>query len=97
MPVPCLPCTAEYKYWKQRSGWTLPAFSWFLDQTIGGAISTATHGSTMKYGSLSAQVLGDTCQRWTGGVRVVSCGVSACHSPSPRLAKACPQQAATRA
>lgn len=19
---------SEYKYWKQRSGWTLPAFSW---------------------------------------------------------------------
>jgi FAD/FMN-containing dehydrogenase len=26
-------------------GWSLPAFSWFIDQTIAGAISTGTHGS----------------------------------------------------
>ncbi|EFN59179.1 hypothetical protein CHLNCDRAFT_138071 [Chlorella variabilis] len=47
---------SDYKYWKQRSGWTLPAFSWFLDQTIGGAVVTATHGSSMKYASLAAQL-----------------------------------------
>ena len=27
---------AGYTYWKQPDGWTLPAFSWFVDQTIGG-------------------------------------------------------------
>ncbi|KAI7844538.1 hypothetical protein COHA_001896 [Chlorella ohadii] len=48
---------AEYKYWKQPSGWTLPAFSWFLDQTIGGAAATASHGSSMKWGSLSSQLV----------------------------------------
>lgn len=38
-------------------GWTLPAFSWFIDQTIAGAISTNTHGSSLEHGSLSDQVL----------------------------------------
>lgn len=49
---------ADYKYWKQPNGWTLPAFSWFIDQTIGGAISTGTHGSSMTWGSLSSQMRG---------------------------------------
>ena len=38
---------------KQPLGWTLPSFSWYIDQTIAGAISTATHGSTLKFGSMS--------------------------------------------
>jgi hypothetical protein len=38
-------------------GWTLPAFSWFVDQTIGGAVATNTHGSSLEHGSLSDQVL----------------------------------------
>ena len=49
---------ANYTHWKEPNGWTLPAFSWFLDQTIAGAIATATHGSTLKWGSLSSQVRG---------------------------------------
>ena len=36
---------------------TLPAFPWYIDQTIGGAVATATHGSSLQYGSLSQQVL----------------------------------------
>ena len=35
---------------------TLPAFPWYIDQTIGGAVATATHGSSLQYGSLSQQV-----------------------------------------
>ena len=27
----------------------------FLDQSIGGAVATGTHGSSMRYGSLSSQ------------------------------------------
>lgn len=38
------------------SGYTLPAFSWFIDQTIAGAVATATHGSSLQHGSLSSQV-----------------------------------------
>ena len=38
------------------SGWTLPAFSYFIDQTIGGAVATGTHGSSFQHGSLSSQV-----------------------------------------
>lgn len=37
-------------------GWTLEAFPWYTDQTIGGAVATSTHGSSLKYGSLSQQV-----------------------------------------
>lgn len=49
---------SSYTYWKEKSGWTLPAFSWFIDQTIGGAVATGTHGSSMRWGSLSSQVRG---------------------------------------
>ena len=48
---------SDYVDWKEPKGWTLPAFSWFIDQTIGGAVATGTHGSSMRYGSLSSQVL----------------------------------------
>ena len=37
-------------------GWTLPAFSYFIDQSIGGAVATGTHGSSFRHGSLSSQV-----------------------------------------
>jgi len=47
---------SEYRYWKEPAGWALPAFSWFIDQTIGGAVATGTHGSSMRWGSLSSQV-----------------------------------------
>ena len=33
-------------------GWTLPAFSYFIDQSIGGAVATGTHGSSFRHGSL---------------------------------------------
>ena len=48
---------SEYTHCNEPKGWTLPAFSWFIDQTIAGAISTGTHGSSMRWGSLSSQVL----------------------------------------
>jgi FAD/FMN-containing dehydrogenase len=47
---------AEYTHWKEPAGWTLPAFSWFLDQSIGGAVATGTHGSSLTWGSLSSQL-----------------------------------------
>lgn len=40
----------------QKPAMTLPAFPWYIDQTIGGAVATATHGSSLQYGSLSQQV-----------------------------------------
>ncbi|PSC73887.1 L-gulonolactone oxidase [Micractinium conductrix] len=49
---------ADYKYWKEPAGWTLPAFSWYIDQTIAGAVSTASHGSSMRFSSLSSQLRG---------------------------------------
>ncbi|MEO2194208.1 MAG: FAD-binding protein, partial [bacterium] len=47
---------SEYTHWNEPEGWTLPAFSWFIDQTIGGAVATGTHGSSFQHGSLSSQV-----------------------------------------
>lgn len=47
---------ATYSSKKAPQGYTLPAFSWFIDQTIGGAVATATHGSSFLHGSLSNQV-----------------------------------------
>eukprot|EP00951_Prasinocladus_malaysianus_P008026 scaffold57745_cov38-Prasinocladus_malaysianus.AAC.2 len=40
------------------SGWVVQGYSWFIDQTIGGAVATGTHGSSLANGSLSSQVLG---------------------------------------
>ncbi|KAG2423395.1 hypothetical protein HXX76_015360 [Chlamydomonas incerta] len=40
------------------SGWTLPAFPWFVFQTLGGAVSTGTHGSSLEHKSLSSQAVG---------------------------------------
>lgn len=41
-------------------GYTLAAFPWFVDQTVGGAAATATHGSSLRHGSLSSQVVAVT-------------------------------------
>jgi len=34
------------------------AFSFLIDQTVGGAVATGTHGSTLQHGSLSSQARG---------------------------------------
>ena len=38
-------------------GWTLATFPSFTFQSIGGAVATGTHGSSLEHGSLSNQVL----------------------------------------
>ena len=48
---------AEYRYWKQPNGWTLPSYAWFIDQTMAGAVATGTHGSSLRHGSLSSQAI----------------------------------------
>ena len=48
----------NYTHWKEPRGWAVPAYSWFIDQTVGGAVSAGTHGSTLRWGSLSSQVRG---------------------------------------
>ena len=45
---------AQYGTDEGGPGWTLPAFSWFIDQTMGGAVATDTHGSSVEWGSLSS-------------------------------------------
>ena len=48
----------RYQDWlaHYQPSYTLPAFPWFINQTVGGAIATATHGSSLRYGSMSNQV-----------------------------------------
>ena len=49
---------ALYTHWKQPIGWTIPSFSWFIDQSVAGAVSTGTHGSSTQWGSISSQLVG---------------------------------------
>ncbi|PSC67957.1 peptidase C69 [Micractinium conductrix] len=63
---------SEYVHWKQPQGWTLPAFTWWTDQTVGGAVATGSHGSSMKYGSLSSQVLSLTLLTANGTLRTLT-------------------------
>lgn len=49
-------------------GYTLPAFPWFIDQTIGGAVATATHGSSLRWGSLSSQLVACTVVKADGSI-----------------------------
>jgi len=49
-------------------GYALPAVPWFIDQTIGGAIATATHGSSLTYGSVSSQMVACTLVKADGSV-----------------------------
>jgi FAD/FMN-containing dehydrogenase len=43
-----------------QRGYTLAAFPWFIDQTIAGAVATATHGSSLRHGSISSQTVAVT-------------------------------------
>lgn len=38
-------------------GYTIPAFPFYIDQTIAGAVSTGTHGSSFLHGSVSSQTV----------------------------------------
>jgi FAD/FMN-containing dehydrogenase len=47
---------ASFVTLKSPNGYTLQAYPAFVYQSVAGAISTGTHGSHMKYNSLSHQV-----------------------------------------
>ena len=57
-----------------RRGFTLPAFPWFIDQTIGGAVATASHGSSLRAGSLSSQLVACTIVLADGSVKHYDAG-----------------------
>ena len=38
----------------EKEGYVLPTFPWYIDQTLCGAIATGSHGSSLKWGSLSS-------------------------------------------
>ncbi|GLC54135.1 hypothetical protein PLESTB_000827700 [Pleodorina starrii] len=60
---------AAYVTPSSPTGWTLPAFPWFVFQTLGGAVATNTHGSSLQHSSLSSQVLALTLVLANGTVR----------------------------
>jgi hypothetical protein len=69
-------------------GLTLEAFSWFIDQTIGGAVASGSHGSSFRFGSLSSQMRAGRFVLANGTVIAVerpSSGSSA-RWPDPRTA-----------
>ena len=39
----------------EKKGYVLPTFPWYIDQTLCGAIATGSHGSSLKFGSLSSE------------------------------------------
>lgn len=71
-------------------GYTLGNFPWFTFQTVGGAVATGSHGSSLTYGSLSSDDMllsldvvlanGACAHMWAGGTRHVLtaliCGTS---------------------
>eukprot|EP00798_Chlamydomonas_sp_ICE-L_P000007 gene7-12815_t len=54
---------------KSPSGWTLAAFPWFVYQSVGGAVATGTHGSSLTHNSLSHQVISITMVLADGSLR----------------------------
>lgn len=42
--------------WLANQGYALPSVPFYIDQTIGGAVATGTHGSSLTLGSLSSLV-----------------------------------------
>lgn len=39
--------------WLARRGYSLPTFPFYVDQSIGGIVSTGSHGSSIRWGSVS--------------------------------------------
>lgn len=48
---------SNYATFRAPGGYTLPAFPWFVFQSIGGAVATGTHGSSIEHASLSSQLV----------------------------------------
>ena len=40
-----------------EEGYALKSVPWFIDQTVGGALATCSHGSSLAFGSLSSQLV----------------------------------------
>lgn len=58
--------------WLADHGYALPILPFYVDQTIGGAISTATHGSSLTLGSLSSLVKSLKMVMADGSVRLIT-------------------------
>ena len=53
-------------------GYALQSVPWFIDQTVGGALATCSHGSTLVFGSLSSQVVGLRTMFFNGTVETIT-------------------------
>lgn len=58
--------------WLADHGYALPSLPFFVDQTIGGAVSTGSHGSSLTHGSLSALVKQMKVVMADGTVKVIT-------------------------
>jgi FAD/FMN-containing dehydrogenase len=54
-----------------RQGWSLPSLSFLPDVTIGGAVATATHGTSHKWGTLSDFIVSMTLVLPSGKIKVL--------------------------
>jgi FAD/FMN-containing dehydrogenase len=54
-----------------RQGWCLPSLSFLPDVTIGGAVSTATHGTSHRWGTLSDFIVSITLILPSGKIRTL--------------------------
>lgn len=58
--------------WLANRGWALPTVPFYVDQTIGGAVATGSHGSSLVEGSLSSLVKAIKLVLADGSIRVLT-------------------------
>jgi len=55
-----------------EEGYALKSVPWFIDQTVGGALATCSHGSSLAFGSLSSQLVSLRTMLHNGTVETIS-------------------------
>lgn len=55
--------------WLRERGWSLPTYSYYIDQTIAGAVATGTHGSSTAFGTISNLLVSLTIVTANGKVK----------------------------
>jgi FAD/FMN-containing dehydrogenase len=63
---------SNYASARAPAGYTLPAYPWFVYQTVGGAVATGTHGASVEHGSLSSQLVSIDLVTADGSLRRLS-------------------------
>ena len=55
-----------------EEGYALKSVPWFIDQTVGGALATCSHGSSLAFGSLSSQLVSLRTMLHNGTMETIS-------------------------